>query len=258
MKNTQKKILHLSDIRFYNNKGRNDEDVLSLIKTMTERVRPDLVVITGDVIDKRFTGSGYRAFRNMISPLVELKQPWTYLPGTGEGIKACTREELLNVFDMPYCASKGQQNFTHLLEVGPLQVYLVDNEEQEISNNGTINSRKINWTQSSPFTKECGVAFLYNQDKKTEKVDNEIFNLKKVSKWGKLVSENDKVWMYHGLFSGFSKPVEIASKERAGRVISFDPKNKILATWLETKKGIERETVISKSLIVEERTSLLD
>eukprot|EP01118_Nematostelium_gracile_P000042 TRINITY_DN1003_c0_g1_i1.p1 TRINITY_DN1003_c0_g1~~TRINITY_DN1003_c0_g1_i1.p1 ORF type:complete len:303 (+),score=75.76 TRINITY_DN1003_c0_g1_i1:226-1134(+) len=262
LKNTQQKILHLSDIKFYNNKGRNDGEVLSLIETMTERVKPDLVVITGDVIDKRFTGSGYKAFRNMIIPLVERKQAWTYLPGTGEGIKACTREELLNIFDMPYCASKGRSSFTHMLDVGPMQIYLVDSEEEDFTNEDNIQSiNRVHWNRSSPFTKECGLAFLYNDKlpKTEDKIDREqLFELRSNSKWGKLVSENGKVWMHHGLFSGFSKPIEIATKERGGRVISFDSRHKILATWFETKQGIERETIISKTLTVEERTSLVD
>lgn len=264
LKNTQQKILHLSDIKFYNNKGKNDAEVLSLIETMTERIKPDLVVITGDVIDKRFTGSGHKAFRNMIIPLVEQKQPWTYLPGTGEGIKACSRQELINIFDMPYCASKGRSSFTHMLDVGPMQVYLVDSEEQDFTNQENLQTTGgINWNRSSPFSKECGLAFLYNsREQKMEakkKIDgDELFDLRSSSKWGKLVSENDKIWMYHGLFTGFSKPVEVAAKERGGRVISFDSRHKMLATWFETKQGIERETIISKTLTVEERTSLVD
>jgi len=256
LKSREKKILQFSDIRFYNNRGPSDNETISLIGTITERVKPDLVVITGDVLDQRFN-LGFRSFRNMISPLVDLRTPWTYLPGTGETVKAFPRSELINIFEMPYCLSKGQNHFTHLLGLGPLEVYLVDTQEEFNRNRDFISKDQLEWQKGSPFTKECGLTFLYSPKPKLNQdnvfVEKAVIENGKNGRWGKLVSDKDKVWMYHGLVSGLSNPVEkgMTSIERGGRVISFDSSTKILATWFETKKGIEKQTLIAKSFVQE-------
>jgi len=59
---TNTTILQFNDLHYYNNGGKEDKEGVNLIGTIAERVKPDLVVLTGDIIDGRYCGS-YTCFQ---------------------------------------------------------------------------------------------------------------------------------------------------------------------------------------------------
>jgi len=115
-------VVQFSDLLYYQNAVREDREGINLVKTIAERVKPNLVVFTGDILDGRHC-KDYRAFRNAIQPLVDLQIPWTYVPGKP---KHFARKDLLNLFSLPLCASRGATSFSHTLKVGLSQIYLID------------------------------------------------------------------------------------------------------------------------------------
>jgi len=282
-------ILQFTDLHHYNNGSNQDKEGLQLIRSISERVRPDLVVLTGDIIDGRYCGS-YQCFKNVIAPLVELNIPWTYVPGNHDDeTSKFTRKDLLNVFQYPLCASKHATSFTHSVKLGPMQIYLLDSHSyaEKTPSSTTydfIKPDQIQWYNNTPFNSEVGLAFFHiplieykkskvlkgmkGEEPCTPKYNSGMFEAIKKKKdvhamftghdhWNDFVSELDNVWLCYGRVSGFtsscyygegSSPISMA---RGGRVIRYDSTKKMLSTWLENKKGVERNSVISRTITPE-------
>jgi len=282
-------ILQFTDLHYYNNGSREDRESLNLIRTVAERVKPDLVVLTGDIIDGRYCGD-FSCFKNVVAPLIELNIPWTYVPGNHDDeTKKFSRKDLLNVFKYPLCASKHATSFTHSIKLGPMQIYLMDsNGYAEKSPTNTtydfIKPDQIEWYNNTPFNSEVGLAFFHiplveykkskvligtkGEEPCTPVHNSGLFDAVKKKKdvhavftghdhWNDFVSELDNVWLCYGRVSGFTtscyygEGVSPVSKSRGGRVIRYDSSKKLLSTWLENKKGVERNSVISRSIAQE-------
>mmetsp|Transcript_42020 Transcript_42020/g.116007 ORF Transcript_42020/g.116007 Transcript_42020/m.116007 type:complete len:393 (+) Transcript_42020:86-1264(+) len=105
---------------------------VAVIASILARVRPHLVILTGDIIDARPFGaiggqpdpSGWRrALLEVLAPITAAGCAWTYVPGNHDDDGGpWTREDLLGIYrlgaDAPGCISEGAANFNHTLSVG--------------------------------------------------------------------------------------------------------------------------------------------
>jgi len=282
-------ILQFTDLHHYNNGGKEDAEGIQLIGTVAERVKPDLVVLTGDIIDGRYCGS-YKCFRNVVAPLIDLRIPWAYIPGNHDDeTKSFTKKDLLKVLSLPLCASRFAESFTHALRVGPMQIYLIDSNGyiQPSTRTDTvtydyIKDDQIEWYNKVKSDAEVGLAFFhiplmeFKQSKVlvgskgeipcTPEYNSGFFRaLRKKNDidalfvghdhWNDFVSELEGVWLSYGRVSGFTSSSmygnqsHVSNKKRGGRVIRYDSSKRILSTWVENKKGMEQDSIVSKGIV---------
>ena len=98
---------------------------LKLCAKLSAAVRPHLVVLTGDVIDGRPYGElnlgpeAWRAdFQTLIAPLVTAGIAWTFIPGNHDDDDSpWSRDDLIGVYSLPGCASRGATSFNHTFTV---------------------------------------------------------------------------------------------------------------------------------------------
>jgi hypothetical protein len=77
--------------------------------------------------------------------------------------------------------------------------------------------------------------------------------------WNEFVTETEGVWMCYGqVKSGISQHQAPQKKERWGRVIRYDPSMRLLSTWVENKKGVEHNSIISRRTVATDMPSLHD
>jgi len=276
-------ILQFTDLMYYINPAREDKEGVNVVRTIAERVKPNLVVFAGDIIDGRVC-KDYKAFRNAIQPLVERQIPWTYIPGKP---KHFPRKELLNLFSLPMCASRGATSFTHTLQVGLSQIHLIDTYgEPECpvmspENMDILSEPQNDWFAQKPAQGQVSLAFYHNsatQKPKLPKGRQETFSYTSGfscadqdlqglftgrDRWNDFVaSETEGVWLCYGqVKSGFTQSGRDQTplkKERWGRVIRYDPSSKLLSTWIENKKGVEHNSIISRRTVAVDPIPLLE
>jgi len=276
-------VLQFTDLQYYLNPTREDKEGVNIVRTIAQRVKPNLVVFTGDIIDSRYC-KDYKVFRNAIQPLVELQIPWTYIPGKP---KFFPRKELLNLFSLPFCASRGATSFTHTLKVGLSQIHMVDTygePEYSLPSSGKIDAipfePETDWFAQKPAEGQVSLAFYHNCASKKPKLPKgrqETFSYNSgfvsadqdlqglftgLNRWNDfVVSETEGVWLCYGqVKSGFTQSERHTplKKDRCGRVIRYDPSSKLLSTWMETKKGVEHNSIISRRTVAADTVPLHD
>jgi len=260
-------ILQFSDLMYYQNVARADQEGINLVRTISERVKPNLVVFTGEVIDGRYC-KDFTAFRNAILPLVKLQIPWTYVPGRP---KHFSRQELLDLYSLPMCASKGATSFTHTLKVGFSQIHLVDMYGAEPKSHFSLSpddtdvfsQQQLDLLAERPSDGGINLAFYHGNKKPnlpkaaSEQDLQDLLNGRE--QWNEFVTETEGVWMCYGqVKSGISQHQAPQKKERWGRVIRYDPSMRLLSTWVENKKGVEHNSIISRRTVATDMPSLHD
>lgn len=80
-------VLQFSDTHFTTGISLGDANLLAKMKTQTEKYAPDLVVVSGDMIDDGNDGSFNKAYvlRTVAEMFEELDQYWAYIPGNNDG-----------------------------------------------------------------------------------------------------------------------------------------------------------------------------
>lgn len=104
----------------------SEKDAL-LVDALLAEIKPDLVVLTGDIIDGRPYGNRKaeatawkQGISEVIEPLVRRGVRWTFVPGNHDDDQSpWSREDLLGVFALPGCISAKATSFDHTLTVGP-------------------------------------------------------------------------------------------------------------------------------------------
>jgi len=253
-------ILQFSDLMYYQNVARSDQEAINLVKTVAERVKPNLVVFTGEAVDGRYC-KDYTAFRNAILPLVKLQIPWTYVPGRS---KHFTRDQLLDLYSLPMCASKGASSFTHTLKVGFSHIHFLDNYGGEAKSHFSLSmddkdvfsQQQMDLLAERPSNGGISLAF-YHGSKQSNLLkgpsDNDLTDLLNgQEQWNEFATENEGVWMCYGqVKSGISQHPTPQKKERFGRVIRYDPSMRLLSTWIENKKGVDNNSIISRRTVAD-------
>jgi hypothetical protein len=98
---------------------------LKLCGELSVAVRPHLVVLTGDVVDGRPFGelalgpdAWRECFETLVMPLVAAGIPWTFVPGNhDDDCSPWSRDDLLAVYALEGCASRGATSFNHTFTV---------------------------------------------------------------------------------------------------------------------------------------------
>ncbi|WP_319503478.1 metallophosphoesterase family protein [uncultured Draconibacterium sp.] len=102
--NNQFKIVQFTDCHFYNG-GEKSPEVLENIKTIMEAEKPDLVILTGDIV----TGDGdnwptLASWELLTEVLIQYKTPYAVTFGNHDDEAQISRKELLKYLSKrPYC-----------------------------------------------------------------------------------------------------------------------------------------------------------
>lgn len=97
------KILQFTDIHFQYNSYRSDS-ALMLMKAAVEDEKPDLVVLTGDVVCSENTKKAWLA---LAKPFIDAKVPWAVTLGNHDVEYELTGDEIIKTISgLPYCITK--------------------------------------------------------------------------------------------------------------------------------------------------------
>jgi len=221
--------------------------------------------------------------------MVERGIPWTYVPGNHDDeTEIFTRQDLLNVYSLPFCASRSNTGFTHTLELGPVQVYLLDsngyldpNPDHPIYD--FIHEDQIEWYKRCPTTGEVGLAFFHipimeykrakvlignkGEQPCTPRHNSGLFDAIQKKQdihamftghdhWNDYVGELEDILLVYGRVSGHTEPSVYGDflnstrcPVRGGRVVQYDSSSKELITWVETTHGPEEGSHFKKKIL---------
>ncbi len=90
-------VLQFSDTHFTTGVSLSDMLVLQKMENITKKYKPDLVVISGDMIDDGNDGDFNKAnvLRTVAGIFEEADQYWSYVPGNNDGINYGTSEDVV-------------------------------------------------------------------------------------------------------------------------------------------------------------------
>lgn len=90
-------VLQFSDTHFTTALSFSDQSLLVKMKTQTEKYDPDLVVVSGDMIDDGNDGlfNKEHVLSTVAQLFEELDQYWAYIPGNNDGINYGTSEDVV-------------------------------------------------------------------------------------------------------------------------------------------------------------------
>eukprot|EP00747_Dinoflagellata_sp_TGD_P185688 gnl/TRDRNA2_/TRDRNA2_42351_c0_seq1.p1 gnl/TRDRNA2_/TRDRNA2_42351_c0~~gnl/TRDRNA2_/TRDRNA2_42351_c0_seq1.p1 ORF type:complete len:422 (+),score=76.69 gnl/TRDRNA2_/TRDRNA2_42351_c0_seq1:93-1358(+) len=102
---------------------------VELMKTIISRVKPHLVVMTGNIIEGRAYGknpdpNGWKKpILEVLAPIIEAEVPWTFIPGTADNAGAAwKRDSMIGIYKLgdeaPKCVSKDALSFNHTFTIG--------------------------------------------------------------------------------------------------------------------------------------------
>jgi hypothetical protein len=288
-----KTVVQFTDVHLFADGSKEDEGSIHMIRSVVERVKPDLVVLTGDILDGlqvSATGTSIiDAFSAVVKPLVDNNVPWTFVPGNHDDESVGNqwlRKDLLQVYDLPCCVSKGMSSFTHDIMLGPMHLFLVDSNAYVQASEPVvydfIHEDQVQWFRQCPSAGEVGLVFFHIpipeyhsatvlRGCKGEKPCSPLHNsgFFKAARdrgdvhamfvghdhWNDFTGVLDYVWLCYGRVSGFSPPSfysNIANSsrcaQRGGRVIRYDSANGELATWIETADGRDEKSYIARRI----------
>lgn len=105
------------NVKFGNDTRYSTQKCLALMLDIVARVHPQLVVLTGDIIDGRpfhDSTAWSTALKELVEPIVNLGCQWTFVPGNHDDDESpWSREDLLAMYDWPGCISKGASTWDH-------------------------------------------------------------------------------------------------------------------------------------------------
>jgi 3',5'-cyclic AMP phosphodiesterase CpdA len=82
--------------------------VYETVKEILEIEKPDLVILTGDIITEKNPEEGYRRFRDLFS---KAKVPWAVVFGNHESENSYTRKQLAGfLHGLPFCLNSNKSN----------------------------------------------------------------------------------------------------------------------------------------------------
>ena len=90
-------VLQFSDTHFTTGVTFSDMQLLNKMKNLTEKYEPDLVVVSGDMIDDGNDGDFNKAYilRSVAEIFENADQYWAYVPGNNDGINYGTSEDVV-------------------------------------------------------------------------------------------------------------------------------------------------------------------
>lgn len=90
-------VLQFTDTHFTTMLSLGDRHIMEKMKAQTEKYDPDLVVMTGDMIDDGNDGMFNKAYvlRTVAEAFEEMDQYWAYVPGNNDGVNYGTSEDVV-------------------------------------------------------------------------------------------------------------------------------------------------------------------
>uniref|UniRef100_UPI0032178E28 metallophosphoesterase family protein n=1 Tax=uncultured Draconibacterium sp. TaxID=1573823 RepID=UPI0032178E28 len=97
-RNKKFKIIQFTDLHYISAekyKEKNDS-TLALMRTLIEEEKPDLVIITGDVV---VSAPAVKAWKEVVKPMTDLKVPFAVTFGNHDVETDCTKNEIVELLD---------------------------------------------------------------------------------------------------------------------------------------------------------------
>lgn len=90
-------VLQFSDTHMTTGVSFSDLSILKKMETLTQRYSPDLVVVSGDMVNDGDSGSFNKAnvLRSVANVFEDLDQYWAYVPGNNDGMNYGTSEDVV-------------------------------------------------------------------------------------------------------------------------------------------------------------------
>ena len=97
--NSKFKIVQFTDIHFQYDSYRSDS-ALAMIRTVIEREKPDLAMLTGDIVTSKDTK---KAWEKVAQVFIEAKVPWAAMLGNHDAQSELNKEQIMNTLAaLPY------------------------------------------------------------------------------------------------------------------------------------------------------------
>jgi hypothetical protein len=112
----------------FKREGYSNTRAVDVIQLLLERLKPDLVLFTGDIIDGRPFGAsdateidGWRSvMKILVQVVLDGGAQWAFVPGNHDDDHApWPRSALLGIMELPGCIQRGAISWDHTLTVGP-------------------------------------------------------------------------------------------------------------------------------------------
>ena len=160
------KIVQFTDTHIQYDSYRSDS-VLALMKTVIEREKPELVMITGDVVG---SDNRKKAWLKIAQVMIDAKVPWAAMLGNHDAEYELDKEQTMNaIVGLPYNLTvsgpkeiAGKGNYVVPIQSSKSQktaalCYVFDSEAMRSENNSgfSIDESQVEWykQQSAAFTK---------------------------------------------------------------------------------------------------------
>ena len=138
------KIVQFTDIHFQNESIKSEKS-LQMMAHILDLEKPDLVVLTGDIITSRPAEKGWNA---VVQPMIEREIPWAVTLGNHDDEQDLSRQEIIAVLkDLPYS----------LVQAGPEDIGGGGNYVLEIKNSEETTAALIYCQDSNAYTTIEGV-----------------------------------------------------------------------------------------------------
>lgn len=108
-------VLQFSDTHFTTGLSWNDVSVLGKMEELTLKYSPDLVVVSGDMLDDGESGAYNKKFSldKVIELFESLEQYWAYIPGNNDGIKYGTSADVVAYLsESEYCLCADEKDIS--------------------------------------------------------------------------------------------------------------------------------------------------
>lgn len=109
-------VLQISDTHIINGTTKNDQKTLENVRDRIENLKPDLVVVSGDMVEGNNKNSKYNkksALETMGKLFEDLNQYWAYVPGNNDGeFMGSTADVVAFLSQYEHCILSNEENLT--------------------------------------------------------------------------------------------------------------------------------------------------
>lgn len=160
------KIVQFTDIHLQYDSYRSDS-VLVMMRKVIQKEKPDLVVLTGDVVG---SDNRKKAWHKVAQVMIDAKVPWAALLGNHDAEYELDKEQTMNaIVGLPYNLTvpgpkeiAGEGNYVLPIQSSKSQktaavLYILDSEERDLQDNSDwMDKSQVQWykDQSSAYTRQ--------------------------------------------------------------------------------------------------------
>lgn len=109
-------VLQFTDTHFISGSTKKDEKTLAAMRAQIEAQKPDLVVISGDMVEGKNSSLSYNkqaVLETVGAMFEELQQYWAYVPGNNDGeVSGSTADVTAFLAQYKYCIESNAENLT--------------------------------------------------------------------------------------------------------------------------------------------------